>query len=141
VDRNETRTKAYGLAATVTAIDGFTGGQAGLLLPFGSGLSLAAAGLVLLCWPALATFAARLAATIFATWAIVLKAPLIAAEPANEYAWVGFLALLGLAAIGPRLGAREDEPDTAQVLLPIGSWWPHPDPAPRSLPGCHGSGR
>lgn len=129
------------MAALVTAIDGLAAGQAGPLLPFGSGLSLAAAGVILLFWPALASLAARLSALIFATWAIVLKAPLIAAEPTNEYAWMGFLALLGLAAIGPTLGVRQEDADTVQDLQPAATWWPQANPAPRSLPGYQGPGR
>ena len=125
----------------VTAIDGLVAGQAGPLLPVGSGLSLAAAGMILIFWRALAPLAARLAALIFATWAIVLKAPLIASGPGNEYAWIGFVALMGLAAIGTTLRTGQDDPDAAQDLLPAASLWPQTEPAARSLPGYQGPGR
>lgn len=114
--------KAYGAAAIAIGLDGLIAGQAAPLLPFGSGISLIAAGMILIFWPALVPLAARLSALIFAAWAIVLKTPLIAAEPASEAAWIGFIGLLALAAVGPRLDAGEDAADANDELPPTPEW-------------------
>lgn len=122
MDRNGTIARAYGAAAVAIAIDGLTVAQAGPLLPVGSGLSLAAAGIALIVRPALAPLAARLAALVFLAWAIVLKVPLIAASPTNGQAWLGFVGLLALAAMGARLGSGRDEADEAGQPLQLPAW-------------------
>lgn len=133
------RSKAYGAAAVAIALDGLAVGHATPFLPFGSGLSLAAAGMILIFWPALGIVAARLSALIFAAWAIVLKAPPVVAEPASGSAWVGFLGLLVLAVIGSRLGSNRGVPEAAEVLPTASERWPRQDPSPVPLYPYQGS--
>lgn len=132
MDKSVIASKAYGAAAIAIELDGLAAGQVAPVPPFGSGISLIAAGMILIFWPALAPLAARLSALIFAAWAVVLKAPLIAAEPASGEAWIGFIGLLALAAIGPRLAAGSGAADTDGELPPAPEWRLPPGSAPLS---------
>lgn len=122
--RSAIGSRAYGAAAIAIGLDGLATGQAAPLLPFGSSLSLVAAGMVLVFGSALSPVAARLAALIFAVWAIMLKLPLIAADPANGSVWVGFAGLMTLAAIGRRLDGGEAAADAHEALPRTAAWRP-----------------
>lgn len=124
--RSAIASRAYGAAAIAIGLDGLAAGPATPLLPFGSGLSLAAAGAILLFASGLSPFAARLAALIFAVWAIVLKLPLIAADPANGSGWVGFAGLMTLAAIGRMLDGGNAAADAHDARQRTAGWWGRP---------------
>ena len=114
------------MAAIAIGLDRLAAGQAAPLLPFGSSLSLIAAGMILLFASGLSPFAARLAALIFAVWAIVLKLPLIAAEPTNGSVWVGFAGLMTLAAIGRGLDSGNAATDAGDARQRTAGWRPRP---------------
>lgn len=116
--------RAYGAAAVVIGLDGLAIGQSAPLLPFGSGLSLIAAGMVMVCGSALSPVAARLAALIYAVWAIVLELPLIATDPANGSVWIGFAGLMTLAAIGQRLNGGKAAADAHDARQRTAGWRP-----------------
>jgi hypothetical protein len=134
------KASAYGAAAAAIGLDCLVAGEAAPFFPFGSSVSLIAAGVILILWPALAPVAARLSAVIFAVWAIMLKAPLIVAEPANGSAWLALAGLLTLAAAGPRLGAAEAMTDDREEKARAPMWRPLPDAPPITRrPGYQGS--
>ncbi|MGQ0659503.1 hypothetical protein [Sphingosinicella sp.] len=131
---------AYGAAAAAIGLDSLAAGETTPFLPFGSSVSLVAAGLILIFWPPLAPVAARLAALIFAVWAIVLKAPLIVAEPANGPAWLALAGLLALAAAGPRLGVAEAGAGEGEEKVRVPEWRPLQGASPIARrPGYQGS--
>lgn len=133
------KASAYGAAAAAIGLDGLAAGEAAPFFPFGGSVSLVAAGLILIFWPALAPVAARLSALIFATWAIVLKAPLIVAEPANGPAWLALAGLLALAAAGQRLGAEEAATGDGDEKARPPMWRPFAELGRSRRPGYQGS--
>lgn len=116
------RASAYGAAAAAVGLESLAAGDAMPFLPFGSSASLVAAGLILILWRDLAPVAARLSAFVFGAWAILLKAPLAIAAPANGSAWLACIGLLVLAAIGLRLSGELDDGEAAGAAADPAAW-------------------
>ena len=130
---------AYGAAVAAIGLDSlFTGGPTPFL-PFGSSVSLLAAGLILIFWEDLSALAARLSALICGAWAILLKAPSLLAALADGSAWVGCFGLLALAIIGLTLAGELEgwEKKRGAAKGRAISWLYPPPSSPR--PGYQGS--
>jgi len=123
------KTSAYGVAAAAIGLESLTAGDATPFLPFGSSASLVAAGLILILWRDLSPVAARLSALVFGAWALLLKAPLVIAAPADGWGWITCLGLLVLAAIGLRLAAELESGEAARAEAADPVAWLYPSTA------------
>jgi hypothetical protein len=128
------KTSGYGLAAAAIGLESLAAGDAMPFLPFGSSASLVAAGFILILWRDLSAVAARLSALVFGAWAILLKAPLVIAAPAEGSAWLACLGLLALAVIGLRLAGQIEDGEATRAEAAGQVAWRYPPAAP--LPNC-----